>query len=223
MLTYAGLKSRVLSQMHDDSTAGLYAAATEICDQTQWLLTDDGENMGDTDSDVSSSDDEDTDGLREVADKVKTYTSCLMDLTVALKCPALEPEHDDKPVQLRLEQRSAHDYHTELMRAKFPQSEEDLLHSLGETSWNRYQRMQHEREMNASDAAYSKFRDSGVGTSLPGGASTYTEPIVPFMTSVPGDKRSNIPPLSTEAKSGARFDCNACGKSIRATNNRDWR
>jgi hypothetical protein len=97
--------------------------------------------------------------------------------------------------------------------------------------------MQQEREENAkanatmkapvsaakSLAAISEFQDSGLGTSLPSAPTRYAETVISFMTSIAGGKRVQIPSLPAEAKTGARFECHACGRHIRATNNRDWR
>jgi hypothetical protein len=107
-----------------------------------------------------------------------------------------------------------------------------LLQCLGRTSWDRYLRMQRERDSNAhiisiqdgkSCFSKSEFQDSGIGTSLPHGVSTYAETIISFATSISGGKRVDIPPLPPGAKKGMPFECNACGNSIKATNNRDWR
>ena len=200
-------------------------------------MTDADDDSSDSESDSSScGDDSSSDKLHELTRRVSTYANCLIDLGTALDCPALEPEHDDGPSLVTLKQRCAHDYHTDLIRAKFPDADNDLLRSLGQISWDRYQRMQQERESNAlalaqpvqtschkSLAAGSEFQDSGIGTSLPQVASAYAETVVSFLTSVSEVKRVNIPPLSVEAKSGLPFECAACGKLTRATTNREWR
>jgi hypothetical protein len=213
----------------------LCIAATELYSQTKWLLTDPNDDASDSDSDSGSSSDEAaTNKLQELVQSIKTYTNCLIDLGTALNCPALEPEHDDKPGLVRLEQRSGHDYHTDLVTNKFPQAELCLQRSLGKISWDRYLRMQQERYSNAhgpststsgdkSRAADSEFQDSGLGTSLPQLGSAYAPTILSFTTSISGGNGVRIPPLSAEAKKGLPFECNACGNYIRATNNREWR
>jgi hypothetical protein len=132
---------------------------------------------------------------------------------------------------------AAHHYHADLVLAKFPKAHSDLVECLGKISWDRYQRMQQEREDNAnanavmhapasavkSLAAISDFQDSGLGTSVPSAPTRYAETVISFMTSIAGGKRVQIPSLSAEAKAGAQFECHACGRHIRATNNRDWR
>lgn len=226
---------QVQTKKSEEAIKVLFFDATELYSQTRWLITDTNDDISDSESDSDSScADDAVDKVHELAQSVKVYTNCLIDLGTALECPALEPEYEDGPSVVMWEQRTAHDYHTDLIKAKFPQAKHCLLQSLGKISWNRYQRLQQERDSNAvaqsalipgdkSLAAFSEFKDSGLGTSLPRVASSYAETIVSFMTSVSGGKGVNIPPLSTEAKNGQPFECNACGKHIRAINNREWR
>ncbi|KAF3033694.1 hypothetical protein E8E12_004226 [Didymella heteroderae] len=130
--------------------------------------------------------------MSDLVRSIKTYVSCLMDLGLALASPALEPEVDDKPCQIILGQRLAHDYYSDLITAKFPQADTHLLQSLGKINWERYLRMQRERDANAhkeqsaisSNKSRSEFQDSGLGTSVPPVQSSYAESTVSFMTSV---------------------------------------
>jgi hypothetical protein len=217
-------------------TEQLYGTATELCHQTEWALKDEHDDTSDSDSDsdsesISLDDSTDNRAMSDFVRSIKTYISCLTDLGSALVCPALEPEVDDKPSQVILGQRLAHDYHTDLITAKYPQADMHLLQSLGKISWDRYLRMQRERDANAhkeqsvipSNKSCSEFQDSGLGTSLPPAQSSYAESTVSFMTSVAGGKRVQIPPLTAEAKDGKSFECHACGLRIVVTNNRDWR
>jgi hypothetical protein len=233
MLTTPGLRHHITPEKCDDTIKCLITAATKLDDQTRLLLIDANDENSESESDSESSCDEGiADNLQELAQSIKVYTDCLTDLSSALVCPALEPEYDNEPSAVALETHSANDYHTELIRAKFPRAEMILLQCLGRTSWDRYLRMQRERDSNAhivsvqdgrSCFSQSEFQDSGIGTSLPHGASTYAETIISFATSISGGKRVDIPPLPPGAKKGLPFECNACGNSIKATNNRDWR
>ena len=226
------MKTHVIPNTNDEGIDRLCSIASELYHQTKWLLTDSKEDSDRSDSDSDpddSSEDEDADILHDMVQSIKTYTTCLVDLGTALICPALEPEIDDRPSRVIAEQRSAHDYHTDLVRAKFPEAELSLLQGLGSISWKRYLRMQRERDTNAhavhasvsGTKSRSDFQDSGLGSSIP--ASRYAESTVSFMTSVAGGKRVQIPSLTIEAKKGTPFECNACGMRIRMTNNRDWR
>jgi hypothetical protein len=219
----------------DDTGLRLRAAAIELSDQTRWLLAASVDDVSGNDADESSSSDDETDGrMLGLVRSVKHYIDCLVDLGTALNCPALEPEQDDRPSPVPLQQRSAHDYHTDLIRAKFPNAELCLLQSLGKTSWHRYQRMRRERELNAeakrtvllsnkSQAAESSFHDSGLGTSLARPPSSYAETLLSFVTHMSEGRKIGVPPLPAEARNGQRFECTACGKLITAGSNREWR
>jgi hypothetical protein len=232
-LTNIGLRYHIPSAKHNDAIKGLMTTAAKLNDQIRLLLVDANEDISESESDSESSCDEGvTDNLQELAQTIKVYTDSLTDLSSALACPALEPEYDNEPSAVTPEPRFANDYHTELIRAKFPRAEMILLQCLGRASWDRYLRMQRERDFNAhtisiqdgkSRFSKSEFQDSGIGTSLPHGASTYAETLLSFATSISGGKRVDIPPLPPGAKKGVPFECNACGNSIKATNNRDWR
>jgi hypothetical protein len=178
-------------------------------------------------------------GIERMVKEVKMHVNCLIDLSSALEFPAIDPQPIDEPSVLKIEQRAAHDYHVDLITAKFPKVQAQLAERLGRISWARYQRMQQEREVNASIAApeeedmaalapkshmlNSEFRDSGLGTSLPVPPTRYAETALSFMTSITGGKRVDIPPLPPKARTGLQFECNACGRCICALNNREWR
>jgi hypothetical protein len=233
VLTTTGLRYHITLDKRDDTIKSLITAANKLDEQTRLLLIDANDDISESESDSDSSCDEGVaDNLQELAQSIKVYTDGLTDLSSALICPALEPEYDNEPSAVALETHSANDYHTELIRAKFPRAEMILLQCLGKTSWDRYLRMQRERDSNAhiisiqdgkSCFSRSEFQDSGIGKSLPHGASTYAETIISFATSISGGQRVDIPPLPPGAKKGVPFECNACGNSIKATNNRDWR
>jgi hypothetical protein len=237
---FAALEKNIQPPFENDTIVQLRESIVEVCSQTKWLLSSFSESTDDNDSSDSdiSSDDLERSGMSRIVEDTKTYTECLVDLSAALQCPAMDQEQEDGPSIMRVEEREAHDYHTQLLLAKYPSAQADLIGSLGKTSWNRYQRMVHERASNAnaqmnvelhtaaikSRIADSEFQDSGLGTSLPSAPPTsYAETVISYMTSIGEGKRIQIPPLSTEAKNGAQFECNACGSKIRATTNRDWR
>jgi hypothetical protein len=237
---FAALEKIIQPPSEDDAIVQLRENTVEVCSQTKWLLSSFTEATDENDSSDSdtSSDVLERSGMSRIVEDTKTYTECLVDWSAALQCPAMDQEQEDRPSIMRVEEREAHDYHTQLILAKYPSAQADLIESLGKTSWNRYQRMVHERASNAnaqmnvelhttaikSRIADSEFQDSGLGTSLPSALPTsYAETVISFMTSIGGGKQIQIPPLSAEAKSGAKFECNACGRQIRATTNRDWR
>lgn len=195
-----------------------------------------------SDSDCTGSEDETPQrGMVDLVEEVRTLVNCLFDLSSAIERPAADPKDGDEPSTSDLGQRAAHDYHTDLIKAKYPDAQLDLVQCLGRISWNRYQRMQQERELNAeaaqlgsvhahnqsavkSQATSSSFKDSGVGSSMPSATiSHYAETVVSFMTGVSEGKRVSIPSLSAGARKGEPFDCNACGRPISVMSNRKWR
>ncbi|KAH7398766.1 hypothetical protein DE146DRAFT_504063 [Phaeosphaeria sp. MPI-PUGE-AT-0046c] len=236
------------ANLDDPVTIQLQKHNSQIYSQTTWLLRETDGNISDSESDGYSSSDNDISvptkqdgGLDRLAEDVKVHVQCLNDLSNALESPAIDPKPNDEPSVLKVEQRAAHDYHVDLVTAKFPKAQTELAESLGKISWDRYQRMQNEREINThstaghpakegmvasaqkSHVADSEFKDSGLGTSLPAPLTRYAETVVSFMTSIARGKRVQIPPLPQEAKSGSQFECNACGRLVRAVNNREWR
>lgn len=188
--------------------------------------SDEEDESSDNDS-VSSADNQIEVPL--IASDVKMYTECLMDLGPLIECPATDSKKGKEPRTSMIRERLAHEYHVELILAKYPEADTQLAYCLGKTSWDRYQRMKEERETNIlysaakSQADGSEFVDSGLGTSIPDGASFYAESTVSFMTGVTEGKRVQIPSLSAEAKRGEKFECHACGKHIRVKSSRDWR
>lgn len=228
------MSSHILPRSNNKETAFLYNRAIKIYQQTQWLLDDDPSS---SESDVAHSFSGDT--VEPVLTgvlirKVRIYTECLVEIGDSLGCPATDDLNAEEPTGLGLEQRSAEDYHTERLRAKFPLADYVFLQAFGGTCWDRYQRMQRERELNVrhqlmtlsntkSHAVYSEFRDSGLGTSNLAATSPYAATILSFLSSVAGGKHIKIPSLSAEAKAGSEFECIACSRFIQATNERDWR
>jgi hypothetical protein len=177
--------------------------------------------------------------FEETFKEITVYVQCLIDLGTALQSPAMANEQDDHTAVRTLHEHTADGYHADLISNKYPKAHVLLVERLGQISWARFLHMQNEREKGATkrdqlpellnaDAtkslvSSSEFQDSGLGTSLPPTTSSYAESTVSFMTSVSGGERVRIPPLPAEGKTGAPFDCTACGRSIRATNNREWR
>lgn len=198
-------------------------------DQTKYILGNSDDDTSDSDSECDQSlSDEDREREADFVEDIKTYTTCLVDLSTALECPAIDPGFGDEPVLPRLEERSAHEYYVDLISSKFPKAGVDLTDCLGKASWDRYKRLQATRERNehteallittgAQSTASKPFKDSGLGTTI------YAQSVISYVSSLSNGQRVQIPPLSAEAKKGERFECSACGDCIIATTNREWR
>ncbi|KAH7116726.1 hypothetical protein B0J11DRAFT_494113, partial [Dendryphion nanum] len=205
-----------------------------LYDQTKWLID---ENASDSGSDSEGSSDEGQSTQVEIIlEDIKMYTQCLVDLNIALECPAVDPDFVERGIHIdRLETRNAHDYYSDLIVAKYPEANIDLVECLGKANWERFQRMQIERANNLqsykpivatfeqSAVSKSEFRDSGLGTSVPAQTSTYAQTIISFMTSLSGGKHLQIPPIPLEGKNGQPFECLACGRDVLVQTNREWR
>ena len=222
----SGMSSLVLPHTNLQWIRDKYEGALQVYQQNQWQISN-----SQTSSD-SESENGDLDihfepiNVELAIRKIRTYTQCLRDIDQTLEHPALDDPDEDNTSIFGINQRPAEDYHTEILKAKFPKAEMDMIQCLGRTSWDRYQRMQREREVNsqhqhaARPDGNSEFVDSGFGTSLP---ASYASSMLSRISSVTGGKQVNIPPLSAEAKEGSPFDCVVCGKLVSYINNHEWR
>ena len=230
-------------QSSNDLTDSLRDTAAELYGQSRRLLVCTGTPDSDSESDTSDSEAEpELNEDRHWVNRVTTYIECLTDIGIALERPALEPGSREQASLIDLEQRTAHDYHTDLILAKHPQADPDLAQALGRLSWDRYERLQLHRERQAQlakDVGFqafegksrpagtefgTEFQDSGIGTSLPATVTSYAKTTVSFMTSMTtGGDRIRIPPLPEEAKNGESFECVACCMKVHVTDNRTWR
>jgi len=182
------------------------------------------------------------DNIRYIAEDIKTYTQCLIDLNNSIECPATDPEYDDChiPAIPALEGKDAHDYYASLISANFPRASLDLVNILGKANRERYQRILDERKANTNATAQelpqvgrangmapsafaeSMFHDSGLSSSVLAGAA-YAPRIKSHMSSFMGSNESRIPPLPKEAKEGWPFLCHACGNYVCAKTNQKWK
>jgi len=160
----AGLRVHTLNKK-DAVAVRLRDETAQFHSQTIWLISgpeESSSDSSDSDSDASGSRHVPT-ALSHLAEDVKMHIDCLTDLSIALEFPAEDPvETDDVPSTLRVEQRAAHDYHADLILAKFPKAQIELAETLGKISWDRYQRMQQEREYNAQANTTSVVQEQHV-------------------------------------------------------------
>lgn len=222
------LPSANLQEVHSQ-----YKAILRVYQQNQWQISD---SETSSDSEIDNGDScvhFEPITIKLAVRKIRIYVECLRDIGQSLDRPALDDWNDQEPSLLGTDQRTAEDYHTERLRAKFPSAEIRMLQGLGKASWYRYQRMQKERELNAqrqnvakldgrSCASRSEFVDSGLGASTAAASSSYATSVMSLMSSISRGRRAHVPSLSAEAKDGSPFDCVACGKVVKFTNDNDW-
>jgi hypothetical protein len=199
------------------------------CSNSENIYVDDEAN-GSDESEI----DFPTDSIDEVLEDLKVGIRCLLDLIPSILCSIEDPEHREKVPKLDfLQERTTHQYYSNLLSKRFPKADPNLIRRLGQANWTRYKRGQAEREANVeketididpSGSVYSpsKFHDSGLGSSVPA-RTTYAQSIVSSFSSHTDGSRSRIPPLSENAKKGEPFPCDACGRSIRVKSDREWR
>jgi len=94
------LKTHLETSPDDTVAVQLLNGTTDACSHARLLLSDFCQPTSDTDgSDDDVSDDgHDTNGTDRVAEKIKMYTQCLLDLSAAIECPAPDAEHVDPVV-----------------------------------------------------------------------------------------------------------------------------
>ncbi|KAF2005195.1 hypothetical protein P154DRAFT_560119 [Amniculicola lignicola CBS 123094] len=217
-----------------------------LYERTKWLLSNSEDPVEESDSENdsdNSSDAEDRNNLESITIEIGNYIQCLVDLNIALECPAPDADEPEETTFIdNPSQRNAYDYYADLIVVKYPKADIELAKRLGKANWERYQRMQLERSRNIKTSATmglpeipetsasksriadSDFRDSGLGTSLPAPSTSYAATIISFVSSISGRRdKIPIPPLPLEAKNGEPFECLACGKMIAARTNREWR
>jgi hypothetical protein len=103
---FAALDKSFQRPIGDDATVQLRESTVEICSQTKWLLssfTDATDDNDSSDSDTSS-DYLEQSGMSRIVEDTKTYTECLVDLSAALQCPAMDQEQECRPSIMRVEE-----------------------------------------------------------------------------------------------------------------------
>lgn len=165
--------------------------------------------------------------LNEILTDLRLMTESLNELTPCIESPIQDLDAED--TALVSTDRAMYQYYSELIRARFPDAEPELVDRLGESNWERYRRIRAQCEANSGQedvAAVSSretmFYDSGLGTSVPN-RTGYALTIASFTTSLANGSHAKVPPLSEEAKRGMPFTCDACGKSVRYQRSRDWK
>ncbi|KAJ4136362.1 hypothetical protein NW768_003974 [Fusarium equiseti] len=190
----------------------------------------------DLDHDSSSSDGSSyygPDSLEDIAKDLETDTLSLMGVDALFQSAILDSFAEKATFVDAAQAWLPHDVYKDKIRTRFPKAEISLVSRLSKASYDRYLRCQRERESQTtavgdvdfpkftrSDASSSKFRDSGLGTSIPSSASV-AETAMSYRAE--GKASVRIPPLSKEAKEGKPFECISCGKTLSIRNNSAWK
>lgn len=175
----------------------------------------------------------------EIADDLRTDIECLMDLEPLIKTPFIQPQNRKRvtDVMPRPESWTPEKMYSDRIGHRFPKAQLDLVARLARANWDRFLRIQlekerivaAEREVGARPAATvvssseqaSFFHDAGLGTSVATGSS-YAETTMSYQQEN-NNSSVKIPPLPVDAKKGVPFNCLSCGRDVRITNNSDWK
>ncbi|KAK1759052.1 hypothetical protein QBC47DRAFT_97977 [Echria macrotheca] len=220
-----------LSDIESDRLNELAIKLTATNAETSYAIHSNDQGS-DSDSSSDASYDVREDNLKEVLEDLKVDAQCLMDLDPLFKNPALDLSLTKQKAAETIEWAPEKAY-CEKVQQRFPQASISLVHRLGKANWDRYLRLQYQRntthepsesapqDVDTGTVAGSKFHDSGMGTSLPT-ASSYAETVMTYTAGTDGEK-IRIPQLPEDAKRGESFECIACARLIRATTTTSWK
>ncbi|KAK1852087.1 hypothetical protein CCHR01_05327 [Colletotrichum chrysophilum] len=194
--------------------------------------SDDGDSEGDS-STVSDSND-----WEDIAYDIQTDVECLVDLEPLIQSPFVESRQTKQTSKgtNELQSWTPLQFYSDRIVNRFPHAQHQLVYRLASANWERFQRIQLDKEQNmgvttdeerAAAAPLpltekgSTSLDSGLGPSIVPGSS-YAETIMSYGQNI---KHSiKIPTLPAEAKKGKSFDCVACGRlQAGVWNNSTWK
>lgn len=215
-------------------------------DEEASISDDDDDNNDDNEDgepeEDSASDNEQT---SDMVHELETHLQCLGELGSTLQqnllharksrirsaYPPVVPFHLSSPAAV----------YVSMIREKFRNAQDHLVHRLGEANWQRHQAVREQLKRSPikddmavdedQDLLYSVFRphttfhDSGIGTSVP--AHTNQAPShASFQSSkAEGEHGSvRVPPTPAAVKDGEPFQCPFCGQIVLKIKNRiDWK
>ncbi|KAK7443092.1 hypothetical protein Landi51_09295 [Colletotrichum acutatum] len=172
------------------------------------------------------------DNIFQITADLETDTRSLMDLDALFPEPILDTGHMRQSLPSSLHKWEPHEHYYHIINNRFPKADDGLITSLGKANSERFLRGQEQRESSSrevlgpiplhqienSDAASSKFNDSGLGSSIP---SSYAETIISYHG---GEGTSiRLPSLPKSASNGSSFLCIACGLPTLAQTNSAWK
>ncbi|UQC76498.1 uncharacterized protein CLUP02_18011 [Colletotrichum lupini] len=204
---------------------------TTKVEQLRQLLQEAENDVAKSESSTGSSDYDDDD-IEQITADLETDTRSLMELDALFSEPILDARHMRQSLPSSLHEWEPHEPYKHIITNRFPKADVGLITSLGKANYERFLRGQEERNSNSrtflepvmlqeignSDAASSKFNDSGLGSSIP---SSYAETIMSYHG---GEGTSiRLPSLPKSARNGSSFLCIACGLSTIVQSNLAWK
>ncbi|KAF2438858.1 hypothetical protein P171DRAFT_370916 [Karstenula rhodostoma CBS 690.94] len=146
-----------------------------------------------------------------------------------------EFDEEEARAWVQLKDRAAHEYFVDLISARFPSARQQLVQSLGQSNWDRYNYLQRLRDSAANkpdkaraDKARSEFHDSGIGSSAPsqsvmGHDHHQPDYAATVVSSRAESSHKRLPPLPEVARFGAPFECEVCGRWMHITRTKEWK
>lgn len=157
----------------------------------------------------------------------------LKTLSASLECPA-ESESDDEETRkgVILEDRPAHVFYADLVAAKFPRADRQLVQTIGKSNWERYKQLQRRLsgdrtkvETKGEEKAKSDFHDSGIGSAP--SVIIKDAPQVEYAETVISKRahasHKRLPTLPKEGREGEGFTCETCNELVKISRTKDWR
>ncbi|KAF5560729.1 ankyrin repeat [Fusarium phyllophilum] len=199
--------------------------------EASYLIHDGTDSSSDSSSDVSL--DSHQDNMSEINQDLRTDVECLVELDPLIR--NLVPDlSSQKQKHLETSEWAPQQAFCDKVEQRFPRADKSLILRLGEANWLRYricqelriaeeefaEELQPDSKEDHKTVAGSRFRDSGLGTSLPT-MSSYAETVMTYSGS--DGQKTHIPRLSEEAKQGKSFPCVACGGTVKVTTNAAWK
>ncbi|KAK2063388.1 hypothetical protein LY76DRAFT_642561 [Colletotrichum caudatum] len=230
-------------RMEDDDHRAGYLKA--LVWEAKTVIRDEFQNSDSEESDSDTSSISDLNDWEEIADGMRTDMECLNDLDSIIKCPVTDAR---KPKAIEYQTEKAkpwtpHRLYFDRIGHRFPGAPLELVQRLAEANWSRFERIQLDKERNITESQKtdgaagegsalgnnltsateqgSVFHDSGLGTSLATG-SAYAETTMSYRQEKQ-EHSIKIPSLTPEAKKGKPFECMACGRQVKITNNSLWK
>lgn len=172
-------------------------------------------------------------GGEDVSKILDTMMTSLKRLNLSLESPA-ESDSDDEEARagIIIQDLPAHRYFANLVAARFPVADIQLVQSLGLSNWSRYNHIQTQKEnaqynTKMTEKAKSEFHDSGVG-SAPSIAELEPErPLSLYAATIVSSRaeasHKRLPPLPKQARDGEPFTCEICEKIIAIRRTKEWR
>jgi hypothetical protein len=144
-----------------------------------------------------------------------------------------EIDDEESKVWNQLQDRAAHEYFADLISSRFPLASIQLVQSLGQSNWDRYNYLTglrksaiEESDVISGEKALSEFHDSGIGTSAAQsslGRETRSEYAATVVSSRAESSHKRLPPLPEAGRSGEAFECEVCNRKVQIQRTREWK